>query len=74
MADKINWTAYGIPGGKGREREDLIVMDTNLSSSTKTKGSLRLYPEFVSFAGIAEQDLMASRRQLELYFRAYCVC
>ena len=40
MADKIaTRAAYGeFLVEKGREREDLIVMDADLSGSTKTKG------------------------------------
>ena len=61
MADKIaTRAAYGeFLVEKGREREDLIVMDADLSGSTKTKGFAQAYPERFVNCGIAEQDLMA---------------
>ena len=74
MADKIaTRAAYGeFLVEKGREREDLIVMDADLSGSTKTKGFAKAYPERFVNCGIAEQDLMAEAAGIAS-FGAHCV-
>ena len=68
MADKIaTRAAYGeFLVEKGREREDLIVMDADLSGSTKTKGFAQAYPDRFVNCGIAEQDLMAEAAGIAL--------
>lgn len=43
----------------GAERADLIVMDADLSGSTKTKEFARVYPERFVQSGISEQDMLA---------------
>ena len=74
MADKIaTRAAYGeFLVEKGREREDLIVMDADLSGSTKTKGFAQAYPERVVNCGIAEQDLMAEAAGIALSGHVVC--
>jgi transketolase len=42
----------------GREREDLVVLDADLSSSTQTSKFRQLYPERFFNCGIAEQNMM----------------
>ena len=74
MADKIaTRAAYGeFLVEKGREREDLIVMDADLSGSTKTKGFAKAYPERFVNCGIAEQDLMAEAAGIALSGHVVC--
>ena len=74
MADKIaTRAAYGeFLVEKGREREDLIVMDADLSGSTKTKGFAQAYPERFVNCGIAEQDLMAEAAGIALSGHVVC--
>ena len=43
----------------GAEREDLIVMNADLSGSNKTDGFEKAYPERFVEVGIAEQDMLA---------------
>ena len=57
---------------KGRERDDLIVMDADLSGSTKTKGFAKAYPERFVNCGIAEQDLMAEAAGIALSGHVVC--
>ena len=75
MADKIaTRAAYGeFLVEKGREREDLIVMDADLSGSTKTKGFAQAYPERFVNCGIGEQDLMAEAAGIALSGHVVCV-
>ncbi|MBF1328855.1 MAG: transketolase family protein, partial [Mogibacterium diversum] len=74
MTDKIaTRAAYGeFLVEKGREREDLIVMDADLSGSTKTKGFAQAYPERFVNCGIAEQDLMAEAAGIALSGHVVC--
>ena len=74
MADKIaTRAAYGeFLLEKSREREDLIVMDADLSGSTKTKGFAQAYPERFVNCGIAEQDLMAEAAGIALSGHVVC--
>lgn len=74
MADKIaTRAAYGeFLVEKGRERDDLIVMDADLSGSTKTKGFAKAYPERFVNCGIAEQDLMAEAAGIALSGHVVC--
>ena len=74
MADKIaTRAAYGeFLVEKSREREDLIVMDADLSGSTKTKGFAQAYPERFVNCGIAEQDLMAEAAGIALSGHVVC--
>ena len=44
---------------EGLKREDLIVMDADLSGSTKTKAFADKFPKRFIQSGISEQDLMA---------------
>lgn len=74
MADKIaTRAAYGeFLVEKGRERDDLIVMDADLSGSTKTKEFAKAYPERFVNCGIAEQDLMAEAAGIALSGHVVC--
>lgn len=74
MADKIaTRAAYGeFLVEKGAARRDLVVMDADLSGSTKTKGFAQAYPERFINCGIAEQDLMAEAAGIAL--SGYVVC
>ena len=60
MADKIaTRAAYGeFLVEEGARNPDLIVMDADLSGSTKTKDFAKKYPDRFFNAGIAEQNLM----------------
>jgi transketolase len=42
----------------GKENEDIVVLDADLSKSTKTAGFAKNYPKRFINAGIAEQNLM----------------
>lgn len=42
----------------GKENKDIVVMDADLSKSTKTAGFAKAFPERFINAGIAEQNLM----------------
>ena len=68
MADKsATRAAYGeFLVEKGAARSDLVVMDADLSGSTKTKGFAQAYPERFINCGIAEQDLMAEAAGIAL--------
>lgn len=74
MADKIaTRAAYGeFLVEKGKERKDLIVMDADLSSSTKTKSFAKEFPERFVNCGIAEQDLMAEAAGIALSGHVVC--
>ena len=74
MADKIaTRAAYGeFLLEKGAARRDLVVMDADLSGSTKTKGFAQAYPERFINCGIAEQDLMAEAAGIALSGHVVC--
>ena len=74
MADKIaTRAAYGeFLVEKGAARRDLVVMDADLSGSTKTKGFAQAYPERFINCGIAEQDLMAEAAGIALSGHVVC--
>lgn len=74
MADKIATRAvYGeFLVEKGAARRDLVVIDADLSGSTKTKGFAQAYPERFINCGIAEQDLMAEAAGIALSGHVVC--
>ena len=74
MADTIaTRAAYGeFLVEKGAARSDLVVMDADLSGSTKTKGFAQAYPERFINCGIAEQDLMAEAAGIALSGHVVC--
>lgn len=57
---------------KGKERQDLIVMDADLSGSTKTKMFAEAYPDRFINCGIAEADLMAEAAGIALSGHVVC--
>ena len=61
MADKIaTRESYGkVLVEMGAKKSDLVVMDADLSGSTKTGEFKKVYPERFFNAGIAEQNLYA---------------
>lgn len=74
MGEKIaTRAAYGeFLVEKGGERKDLVVMDADLSGSTKTKEFAKVYPERFVNCGIAEQDLMAEAAGIALSGHVVC--
>lgn len=60
MADKIaTRQAYGETlAALGAEREDIVVLDADLSGSTMTKVFAKAYPDRFFNIGIAEQDML----------------
>lgn len=56
----------------GAERPDLIVMDADLSGSTKTKEFAKAYPERFVNCGISEQDLYAEAAGIALSGHVVC--
>ena len=60
MADKISTRqAYGDAlVALGRENQQIIVMDADLSKSTMTAGFKKEFPERFFNAGIAEANMM----------------
>ena len=56
----------------GAEREDLIVMDADLSGSTKTGVFAKAYPERFFNMGIAEQNMYAAAAGLALSGKVVC--
>jgi transketolase len=62
MGDKIaTRDAYGKALLKlGQENPDVVVLDADLSKSTKTAGFAKAYPERFFQMGIAEADMMAT--------------
>ena len=74
MADKIaTRQAYGeILQVLGKEYEDLIVMDADLSGSTKTGEFKKVFPERFFNFGIAEQNLYAQAAGLALSGKIVC--
>ncbi len=57
---------------KGAERKDLVVLDADLSSSTKTIKFANEYPDRFVQSGISEQDLMAEAAGIALSGHVVC--
>lgn len=74
MADKMaTRQAYGQALVEiGKENENLIVMDADLSKSTMTAEFKKVYPERFFNMGIAEQDLYATAAGLALSGKVVC--
>ncbi|WP_445013620.1 transketolase family protein [Paraclostridium bifermentans] len=51
----------------GKENEDIVVLDADLSKSTKTADFAKTYPERFINAGIAEQNLLGMSAGLSVY-------
>lgn len=65
--------AYGKTLVKvGERKEDLIVMDADLSGSTKTGDFKKVFPERFINVGIAEQNLYAAAAGLALSGKTVC--
>lgn len=56
----------------GKENPNLIVMDADLSGSTKTGEFAKVYPERFFNMGIAEQNLYASAAGIALSGKVVC--
>ena len=71
---KATRAAYGEFLGLGEKinNEKLIVMDADLSGSTKTKEFAKVFPERFVQSGIAEQDLMAEAAGIALSGHVVC--
>ena len=70
---KATRAAYGeFLVREGANNEKLIVMDADLSGSTKTKGFAKVFPERFVQSGIAEQDLMAEAAGIALSGHVVC--
>lgn len=74
MADKIaTRESYGkVLVEMGAKKSDLVVMDADLSSSTKTGEFKKVYPERFFNAGIAEQNLYAMAAGIALSGKTVC--
>lgn len=74
MADKIaTRQAYGeILPVLGKEYENLVVMDADLSGSTKTAEFKKVFPERFFNMGIAEQNMYAQAAGLALSGKIVC--
>ena len=74
MADKMaTREAYGqVLLELGEQYDNLVVMDADLSGSTKTKDFGKKYPERFYNMGIAEQDLMGAAAGLALSGKIVC--
>ena len=74
MADKMaTRQAYGKALVEiGKENQNLIVMDADLSKSTMTAEFAKAYPERFFNMGIAEQDLYAAACGLALSGKVVC--
>ena len=74
MADKMaTREAYGKTLVKmGEVKEDLVVMDADLSGSTKTGEFKKVYPERFFNVGIAEQNLYAAAAGIALSGKTVC--
>ena len=74
MADKMaTREAYGKTlVAVGAENPDLVVMDADLSGSTKTKEFAKVYPERFFNMGIAEQNLYGAAAGLALSGKTVC--
>lgn len=51
----------------GKENEDIVVLDADLSKSTKTADFAKIYPKRFINAGIAEQNLLGMSAGLSVY-------
>lgn len=74
MADKIaTRAAYGeFLVEEGKVNPDLVVLDADLSASTKTNGFAKAYPERFFDMGIAEQNMMGAAAGLALSGKTVC--
>ena len=74
MADKIaTRESYGkVLVEMGAKKSDLVVMDADLSGSTKTGEFKKVYPERFFNAGIAEQNLYAMAAGIALSGKTVC--
>jgi transketolase len=74
MSDKMaTREAYGqVLLELGRENKDLVVMDADLSGSTKTKAFGKEFPDRFFNMGIAEQDLMGAAAGLAISGKTVC--
>lgn len=74
MAEKIaTRAAYGeFLVEEGKTNENLVVMDADLSGSTKTNGFAKAYPERFFNMGIAEQNMMGAAAGLALSGKTVC--
>lgn len=74
MADKIaTRQSYGeVLVEMGKENPNLVVMDADLSGSTKTGEFKKVYPERFFNAGIAEQNLYAMATGIALSGKTVC--
>jgi transketolase len=74
MADKIaTRAAYGeFLVEEGKTNKNLVVMDADLSGSTKTSGFAKAYPDRFFNMGIAEQNLMGAAAGLALSGKTVC--
>lgn len=74
MADKVaTRVSYGKTLVKlGAEMDNLIVMDADLSGSTKTGDFRKVYPERFFNAGIAEQNLYGMAAGMALSGKTVC--
>lgn len=74
MADKIaTRESYGkVLVEMGAKKSDLVVMDADLSGSTKTGEFKKVYPERFFNVGIAEQNLYAMAAGIALSGKTVC--
>ncbi|MCH4006211.1 MAG: transketolase family protein [Eubacterium sp.] len=74
MADKIaTRAAYGeFLVEEGKVNPDLVVLDADLSASTKTNGFAKAYPDRFFDMGIAEQNMMGVAAGLALSGKTVC--
>jgi len=74
MADKIaTRAAYGeFLVEEGKTNKNLVVMDADLSGSTKTNGFAKAYPDRFFNMGIAEQNLMGVAAGMALSGKTVC--
>lgn len=74
MADKIaTRESYGkVLVEMGSKKSDLVVMDADLSGSTKTGEFKKVFPERFFNAGIAEQNLYAMAAGIALSGKTVC--
>lgn len=74
MADKVaTREAYGeFLIEEGAVNENLVVLDADLSGSTKTKGFATAYPDRFFNVGIAEQNLIGIATGLAMSGKTVC--
>lgn len=74
MADKVaTRAAYGeFLVEEGKTNKDLVVLDADLSGSTKTSGFAKAYPDRFFDFGIAEQNMMGAAAGLALSGKTVC--